>query len=162
EGDVLKAVRTLTPEQLGLRPGELALIAGGPPCQPYSKAAMWAASAWNGIKDERATPIDGLLGLVERFQPRALLLENVPGFVRGRHGVLDYLGTRLRAINERTGTKYVPQAAILDAADFGIPQRRERAIVIALRGGEWFEFPRPRFADLPLTAWDAIGNLRTA
>src|SRR5262245_11882203 len=49
--DIEAAAKSLRPCRLGLSPGELTLLAGAPPCQPYSKAAMWSAGSWNGFDD---------------------------------------------------------------------------------------------------------------
>src|SRR5882757_1350343 len=58
-GDVVAAGSKLRPKDLGLRARELTLIAGGPPCQPFSKAAQWAAPK-KGVTDERGTAVDGM------------------------------------------------------------------------------------------------------
>src|ERR1700722_18735415 len=53
-GDISVLAETLTPRKLGLTKGELSVLAGGPPCQPFSKAAQWSASARTGLEDVRS------------------------------------------------------------------------------------------------------------
>ena len=83
QGDVTKLARTLTPRDLNLRRFELDVLAGGPPCQPFSKAAQWAARAKKGMKDDRSDCVRSFFRLVKSFLPRVVLLENVEGFARG-------------------------------------------------------------------------------
>src|SRR5688500_18337640 len=60
-GDVRAASRTMTPQTFGLRRRELALLAGGPPCQPFSKAAQWSAGSMRGVRDPRARCWEGFM-----------------------------------------------------------------------------------------------------
>jgi DNA (cytosine-5)-methyltransferase 1 len=139
--------------------GELSLLAGGPPCQPYSKAAMWAPTAWAGLADERATPLHSFLRLVDLLCPEAVLIENVPGFARGPRSALSTVAAALAQINARHGTAYAATVSILDAAEYGVPQHRQRAIVIARRDGGSGVAPLPTHVTSPVRAWDAIGSL---
>ncbi len=158
-GDIAAAAATLKPVDLGMKAGQLTLLAGAPPCQPYSKAAMWAPEAWQGFADPRAKPLVSFIELVERFQPRAVLLENVPGFVSGPHSIFPRLEDAFRRINSRVGTEYRLETRVLDAADFGVPQHRRRAIVVALRDAEAVVWPSPTHAEKPVRVWDALAGL---
>lgn len=158
-GDIEVLAPSLHPMDVGLQAGELSLLAGAPPCQPYSKAAMWAPTAWNGLADERATPLHGFLTLVDRFLPRCILLENVPGFARGRHSALPVLVSALDTINERHGTAYALHHRVLRAEDYGVPQKRQRAIILAFRDGLAPHWPEPMRAERPICAWDALHDL---
>jgi DNA (cytosine-5)-methyltransferase 1 len=158
-GDVDDAGRSLRPSDLELEPGELDLIAGGPPCQPFSKAAQWSNRSWQGLADPRARPLSGMLDLVGSFLPKAVLLENVPGFLRGPRSVLAPLQDGLERINDAKGTAYALRWWVVDAADYGVPQRRQRAIAVAFRDGLQFELPTPTHKSVPMTAWDALHDL---
>lgn len=158
-GDVSALVDSLAPEDLGLKRRELAILAGGPPCQPFSKAAQWSASARAGLDDVRSHCLRDFLTLVENFLPRVVFIENVSGFVRGGVSALDAVRARLIEINTRCGTSYRLDWRIVDAADFGVPQHRQRALIIATREGERISWPQPTHAGSPLRAWDAIGQL---
>lgn len=159
--DIVELAPTLCPEDLDLEPGELDLIAGGPPCQTFSKAAQWSKNGRAGLCGECENAIDALLTIMGRFRPRALLLENVPGFVRGDTDAATYLREFFKQLNESEGTDYNLQFRIDNAADFGVPQRRERAIVIAFRDGSSFPWPTPTHRENPVRAWDALADVNT-
>jgi len=157
----------------GVAPRELTLVAGGPPCQPFSKSALWVSGESPGMSDPRAKTLDAYMAVVEAALPQAMLLENVKGigFVgRGRkvaEQALSVLDARLDEINERHDTNYVPRILHLDAADYGVPQHRERLFVFASREAHELEPPAPthgpKAAGTSTTAyrtcWDAIGDL---
>lgn len=159
-GSIEEVAADICPPDLGLQTGELDLLVGGPPCQPYSKAAMWNRKSWNGFEDERAKPILPLMELVGRFRPRAVLLENVVGFMSGPHSVRDLLEERFQAINARIGSKYTLEWRTLDAAHFGVAQHRKRAIVVALRDGAAMRWPEPSHKTEPTRAWDALADIQ--
>ncbi|MFF8447919.1 DNA cytosine methyltransferase [Streptomyces leeuwenhoekii] len=158
-GDVNTAAQYLTPRALGMKRGELDLIAGGPPCQPFSKAAQWASTARSGMEDDRAKCVHGMFDLVESFLPRALLVENVEGFLRGQGNASEVIDERLAGINDRHGTSYRMVAKVVDAADYGVPQHRRRAIGIAYRDGAEVHLPEATHAGNPTRAWDVLWDL---
>ncbi len=142
----------------GVVPGDLALVMAGPPCQPFSKSGYWASGDALRLKDPRSATLVAFLRIIEEALPQALLFENVRGFAfNGKSEGLAFLLEGLRDINHRTGANYQPAATILQAADFGVPQLRERFILAAHRDGREFSFPRPTESR---TAWDAIGDVR--
>ncbi len=132
------------------------LLAGGPPCQPFSKAAQWTSTGRTGLKDSRATPLAGLFSLTETFLPRAILIENVPGFAAGPDSALTFVRAMLTEVNKHVGTSYTVDSWVVDAADYGVPQRRQRAILVAFRDGREFALPPPTHAGAHIRAWDAI------
>ena len=160
--DIDEVAQGLVPRDLGIEKGDLALLAAGPPCQPFSKAAQWARTGALGLNDDRTNCLNGLLALIERFLPHAVLIENVPGFVTGGSSTLPFLEKRLAELNRRSGTRYTVSHRMLDAAELGVPQRRRRAIVVALRRGGEPEWPEVTHGDRPVRAWDALRCLRPA
>ena len=160
--DINEVASALLPRDLGIAEGELALLAAGPPCQPFSKAAQWSRTGARGLDDNRAGTLHGLLTLIERLLPQAILIENVPGFVQGNRSALPTLEEGLAAVNYRSGTRYRLECRVLNAAEFGAPQRRRRAIVIALRSGANPAWPAATHHDRPVRAWDALHNVRPA
>lgn len=159
DGDVIAAAETLQPSYFGLAPGELDLIAGGPPCQPFSAAGQWAAGGRLGMNDERADTVHALLDLFERFQPKMVLLENVQGFLAGKNSALPEIERRVTEVNEIYGLNYMLQWQVINAADFGVPQNRKRAItVIHAEDTEW-TWPDLTHESEPITAWDALHDL---
>ncbi|MFG1768315.1 DNA cytosine methyltransferase [Nocardia salmonicida] len=158
-GDVNIAAQYLTPGALGMKRGQLDLVAGGPPCQPFSKAAQWASTARSGMKDDRAKCVHGMIELVEGFLPKALLVENVEGFLRGNGNASEVIDEGLASINDRHGTSYRMVAKVVDAADYGVPQHRRRAIGIAYRDGADVHLPEETHVGDPMRAWDVLWDL---
>lgn len=162
--DVVAAGGSLKPSAIGLERRELTVLAGGPPCQPFSMAAQWRQPK-PGIDDGhgRGTTVLGMLNLAERFLPRAILIENVAGFLQGRNSAAVAIEERLKEINAAHGTSYRLHYWILNAADFGVAQNRRRAIAIAFRDlplERELAAPLAPYAGHHLTAWDAIGGLQ--
>lgn len=144
---------------------EVDLLAGGPPCQPFSKSGYWSTGDSRRLEDPRANTLHSYLGVVEAALPRVVLLENVRGLMyEGKAEGVTLLKRAFERINKRHGTKYRVAVFHLNAAGFGVPQFRERAFVVADREGSEFQPPSPTHGDgvelQPyLTAWDAIGDL---
>jgi DNA (cytosine-5)-methyltransferase 1 len=161
-------------EEAGLAVGEADLLSGGPPCQPFSKSAYWVRGDTRRLQDPRSSTLGEYMRVLEEALPKAFLLENVYGLTyEGKDEGMRFLIDCLADINARQGTSYSFQFKVLNAADYGIPQIRERVFLIGSRDGLRFEFPAPRHVD-PLrgseqgslfqlepyrTAWDAIGDL---
>ena len=166
-----------TPELLAtaqLKVREADLLIGGPPCQPFSKAGYWARGDSARLDDPRSDTLGAYLRVVEEALPRAFVLENVGGLAfSGKDEGLQLLLGRIAQINKKTRSNYTPSFKVLNAADYGVPQMRERFFLIAARDGSKFEFPEARFAaptEQPMlldvrslpplrTAWDALGDL---
>lgn len=159
EADVLRAATKLRPKHLGVEVGALGLIAGGPPCQPFSTASQWSAKGRQGMRDPRAATISAMLDLVETFLPRAILIENVAGFMRGAVSAKGFIDRRLQAINASHGVNYELTAEVINCADYGVPQNRHRVIGIATRDGQRPHSPERSFSNSPRTAWDALHDL---
>jgi DNA (cytosine-5)-methyltransferase 1 len=170
----------------GLRKRRVALLVGGPPCQPFSKSGYWHSGDARRLDDPRANTLREYLRVLEDALPEVFLLENVPGLAFSeKDDGLQLLRKEIQAINERNRTLYTISAARLNAVEFGVPQARERVIIIGHRGGKNFQFPKPTHQKpssvdmsngaLPVlsrqtleglepcsTAWDAIGHLESA
>lgn len=169
-GDIYRIEPKEILRQAGLRPGQTTLLAGGPPCQPFSKSGYWSSGDSGRLKDPRANTLKAFLRVVETALPRVFVLENVKGLAfDGKDDGLRFLKRQISEINQRTGARYNPQIIHMNAASYGIPQRRERVFVLAEREGMGFTLPRPTHG-LPrdaaknglepyMTAWDAIGGL---
>ena len=170
-------IENVTTEQLleiaGIKQGEAELLFGGPPCQPFSKSGYWVNGDTARLNDPRANTLFHFMHILESALPQAFLLENVFGLAyKGKDEGLIFLEQTLETINKEHGTNYSFRWAVLNAADYGVPQIRERVFVIGSRDGRDFTFPPPRFSkqdtdqislfnQLPTyrTAWDAIGDL---
>jgi DNA (cytosine-5)-methyltransferase 1 len=158
----------------GLRVGEADLLAGGPPCQPFSKSAYWARGDTRRLDDPRASTLGEYMRVLDEALPRVFLLENVYGLTyAGKDEAMVFLRDAIRDINMRRGVEYTFTFKVINAAHYGVPQIRERVFIIGARDGAEFDFPPPRYGDpanaeaqgqlFPLepfrTAWDAIGDL---
>jgi DNA (cytosine-5)-methyltransferase 1 len=142
---------------------ELDVLIAGPPCQAFSKPAFWSSGTTERLEDPRATVFTPLLEIIETALPRAVLIENVGGIVT-KDDVISAVRRRLARINRLEGTKYRLGVFRLNALDFGVRQRRERAFLIAFRDGRMFSPPARTHGggnaeEIWRTAWDAIGDL---
>lgn len=168
EGDIHDASSKTILEHAGLRPGEADVLIGGPPCQPFSKSGYWASGDARRLADPRATTLAAYLRVLRDTRPKVFLLENVPGLAfKGKAEGLDQVLAGVAAINAATGTAYAPSWAILNAAEYGAPQMRERLVIIGSRDGRPFDFPAPTHGvgeglETHRTAWDALGDLPRA
>ncbi|HCE4618622.1 TPA: DNA (cytosine-5-)-methyltransferase [Vibrio parahaemolyticus] len=167
-------IHSLTPEDLlrqsGLQRGELTLLAGGPPCQPFSKSGYWVTGDTERLTDPRAKTLKAYLDIVRVALPHVLLLENVKGIAfSDKDEGLQLLINELDVINSEMGTSYQPEVIVINASDFGVPQHRERVFIVASRSGQNFNMPAATHGDVEVqssnkicpytTAWDAIGDL---
>lgn len=155
----------------GLRVGDADVLIGGPPCQPFSKAGYWANGSTLRLDDPRAGTLAAFLRVLRDALPKTFLLENVPGLAyRGKSEGLDLVRRTIDEINRTRRVRYSIAVAQLNAADFGVPQTRERVFVIGARDGTTLQFPGPTHFDPAaghpllngepyLTSWDAIGDL---
>lgn len=112
----------------------LDLIIGGPPCQAYSIAGR--IRDVNGMRDDyRNYLFESYLKIVKRYQPKLFVFENVPGMLSAKPG--DISVTQLiRAQIEEAGYEIIDdlkQFAQIDLAEYGVPQKRKRVIIIGLR-----------------------------
>lgn len=149
---------------IGLRPGELDLLVGGPPCQGFSKNVP---RKYRFLGDSRNLLIKTFLDYCEALAPRMVLMENVAEMKNG----FDQAYSE-EIISRLVEEGYTVSHAVLNAADYGVPQRRRRAFFLANRHGFSFGVPVPTHekpsgslqADLlgtpqHITVWEAIGDL---
>lgn len=155
----------------GLRKGDADVLIGGPPCQPFSKSGYWATGDSGRLDDPRSDTLTAYLRVLRDAKPRAFLLENVRGLAyEGKDEGLQLLLRGIEEVNHQAGTRYRVTWATLNAADYGVPQLRERVFLIGSRDGAPFAFPEPThgredngelFSERQRhrTAWDALGDL---
>lgn len=116
--------------------GEIDFIIGGPPCQTFSAAGR-RANGVLGTTDARGILFREYVRLLKDLSPKGFLFENVYGIVGAQNG--EAWRAILLAFSE-VGYKLFYR--IVDAADYGTPQYRERLIIVGLKDGQ-FKFPRP-------------------
>lgn len=108
------------------------LIAGGPPCQPFSSGGKQLA------QDDQRDMIPEFIRAVREARPRMFLMENVPGLVSPVNRVyFEGALAKLRALG------YEVQYQVVNAAEYGVPQKRRRLVVVGTATQEKFEFPQP-------------------
>lgn len=113
-------------------------VIGGPPCQTFSAAGR-RANGVLGTTDARGVLFREYVRILSELQPKGFLFENVYGIVGAQKG--EAWREILQSFSEIGYRLYY---RILDAADYGVAQHRERLIIVGLREGE-FKFPRPLF-----------------
>lgn len=133
----------------------IALIAGGPPCQPFSRAGKnkvrSLGRSWN--TDTRRELWRSFFDLVNRVRPLAILLENVPDMGFGDNAIVS---RQVVSAFEKVG--YEIFLRILPTWGFGVPQHRQRLILVGVKRGLSFEWPKTS-AQATLSIRDAISDL---
>jgi DNA (cytosine-5)-methyltransferase 1 len=133
------------------------LVAGGVPCQPFSRAgrsriAKLVEDGQRGAHDERADLWQSFIAVVERLRPEAVLVENVPDLPRWNDGSV-LIGFQ----ESLSDLGYAVEARILDGFRFGVPQHRQRLILVGVAGGRRHVWPEPEGE--PVLLKDAIRDL---
>lgn len=119
------------------------LVIGGPPCQPFS-----VGGHQKGLADSRdGFPI--FIKAIEHIRPTVWMFENVRGLLYQNKWYLEEVMLRLEALG------YIVDAKILNAVHYGVPQNRERLIVVGHKGG--YEFPKP--LNYTVTVGEALGEM---
>jgi DNA (cytosine-5)-methyltransferase 1 len=121
--------------ELGIKRGELDLIIGGPPCQAFSSIRPFRSSSDD---DPRNSLFEQFANFVNYFRPRALVMENVVGLATHQNGaVIEQILGCFSSLG------YDCEWRILNAANYGVPQRRERLILLGVEKGGKPLFPEP-------------------
>ena len=132
------------------------LVAGGPPCQPFSRAGRsklrdLVRGGMRSAKDDRTELWQSFVSIVERLRPAAMMLENVPDMALGDEVAIP------RAMTQRLEkVGYDVQMRLVDSWRLGVPQHRQRLILVALRDGQEFTWPAEQ---KKITLREAIGDL---
>ena len=129
--DIQELSAAFVMEELNLKPGQLTLLAGCPPCQGFSTLRTRNGGA--SIHEPMNDLVFEFVRFVEALRPRAIMMENVPGLAS------DDRIEKVKATLE--GFDYKCNVKVFDAADFGAPQRRKRMILIGLLNAA------PKFAE---------------
>ncbi|GAB6136798.1 DNA cytosine methyltransferase [Thermococcus prieurii] len=141
-GDINKVTTKEILKEAGLAPGEVDVLTGGPPCQPFSTAGKR-----QGLNDPRASALMQYIRVIREARPKVFVMEEVTGLLNARlkHVPIKERGKRLLLPEEQPGsvwkvvigelekTGYMVDWKVLNAADYGTPQVRERVIVVGVR-----------------------------
>ncbi len=152
----------------GLRVGEPFMICGGPPCQPFSTAGKRL-----GINDPRGSLFMEFIRMIDYIRPRFFVMENVKGIMsaplkhvptaqRDENDPDQQLGTVLDVIlSEFNKLNYKTVYGLLDAVNYGVPQFRERFVLIGSRDFEDIFLPVPTHFQMhqnPEYRWRTVGD----
>lgn len=165
-------IREIQPQSLldktGLNVGEPFMICGGPPCQPFSTAGKRL-----GINDPRGSLFMDFIRMIDYIRPRFFVMENVkgimsaplkhvPGSTKDPDDPEQKLGTVLDVIlSEFNKLGYKTVYGILDAVNYGVPQFRERFVLIGSRDHEGIFLPLPTHFQMhqnPEYRWKTVGE----
>jgi DNA (cytosine-5)-methyltransferase 1 len=136
-------------------------IIGGPPCQTFSAAGRRSGGVI-GTNDKRGQLYETYCSLLDTLRPPVFVFENVYG-LPGANGGKPWREI-VRAFHDHG---YELFFEVVDSADYGVPQHRERLIMVGVRGGSQFRFPLPTHGpdsptSVPLVSvLDAIGDLQS-
>lgn len=119
----------------GVHRGDVDIVIGGPPCQGFSSIRPFRASNYD---DPRNTLFEQFVNIVNYFRPRALVMENVVGLATHKGGA-----TIGQIVDCFSDIGYECDWRIMNGAHFGVPQRRERLVLIGVEKGISLEFPSP-------------------
>ena len=140
-----------------LKSNKIEVLAGGPPCQPFSRAgrSMIRHRVLTGAADphdERRDLWRSFLEVIRLARPKAVIMENVPDMALDREMFI------LRSMTEeleRMG--YSVSARVIDSWRYGVPQMRQRLLLVALK--ERVSFTWPDESERRVTLWNAIGDM---
>jgi len=136
------------------------IVIGGPPCQSFSLAGNRKSN------DERGRLVWKYLEIIENLKPRAFLFENVTGLLSAKNCNGEKVYPLLVEAFQNLG--YSVQAEVLDASNYGIPQRRKRVIIVGMKNKSAFIFPKPTHGELSdsklkvVSVFDALDDLPNA
>ena len=148
EGDVTKLSGEKALELAGVKPGELDVLDGSPPCQGFS------TSGKRVFTDQRNALWQHYVRMVETFQPRAFVMENVQGMVGG---VMRKIYLQITRSLREAG--YTVKGSILNCAHFGVAQSRKRVIVIGIRDDLKIEPSHPAPQTAPIRMDQVLPSL---
>lgn len=160
-GDIRNISADSILEQVGMKVGKPFLVCGGPPCQPFSTAGKRL-----GINDPRGSLFKEFVRMIDEIRPRFFVMENVKGLMssalKDENGnntstkVLDVILDEFRKLNYKTAY------GVLDAVNYGVPQFRERFVMIGSRDNEDIFLPAPTHFHIhqnPAYRWVTLGDV---
>ena len=130
----------------GLKPGELDVFDGSPPCQGFSTAGK------RQMDDPRNSLFREFVRLLRGLRPKVFVMENVSGMVKGKMKLVF-----AEIMRELKASGYVVSARLLNAMYFGVPQSRQRMIFVGVRADLGIAPSHPRAQTKPVGVLDALG-----
>ena len=136
------------------------VVIGGPPCQSYSLAGK------RNVEDARGQLVWQYIRIIDSVKPQAFLFENVQGLLSAKNSKGKKIINLLKHSFEEIG--YSVNAKLINAADYGVPQKRKRVLIVGILNGQKFVFPKETHGDVSLglkryvSVKEAIGDLPAA
>lgn len=142
-----------------LRGKDIDMVAGGPPCQPFSRAGRskirsLVEAGLRDVDDRRRELWQAFLKVVLEVEPRVALMENVPDMALG-----DDLRVVRQIVTCLEDEGYNTQVRFADASRYGVPQHRKRLILLARKDGGGFDWPECLEQGEQVSLNEAIGDL---
>lgn len=144
-GDIAKLSVDECLQRTGLRPGELDILDGSPPCQGFSTAGK------RQLDDPRNQLFREYVRLLRGLKPKVFVMENVSGMVKGKMKLLF-----AEILRELKASGYRVRVKKMNAMYFGVPQNRERMIFIGVREDLGIEPSHPKPKTRPITVGEAL------
>lgn len=123
------------------------VIIGGPPCQGFSVAGK------RDVNDKRNKLYKSFVEFVKAFSPKAFVMENVPNILSMGNGTI-----KDSILNDFECLGYKVTYKVLTASDYGVPQKRRRAVFVGMKDGKEYEFPNI-LTHTPITSKEALSDL---
>ena len=128
---------------------DISLVAGSPPCQPFSRAGSSKIRSLiqDGARsedDERRDLWKGFLTVVENLKPPAVLMENVPDLASGENSIIFR-----EIVDALENAGYDVHTRVLPSWQYGVPQHRQRLFIVGVKRGTRFSWPKPTRKDKP-------------
>jgi DNA (cytosine-5)-methyltransferase 1 len=147
-GDITKLSVADCLRLANVAPGELDVLDGSPPCQGFSTAGK------RKLDDPRNDLFKEFVRLLRGLRPRAFVMENVSGMVKGKMKLVF-----AECLRELKASGYVVKARLLNAMYFGVPQSRQRMIFVGVRQDLEIEPGHPKAITSPVTVREAWRNI---
>lgn len=141
-------------DEIGVKDSQKFILSACPPCQPFSRQNK--RGVLRGHRDERSDLLDEVRRLLRELprKPDYLFIENVPGIDHAPESALHRFEDLLYEL------KYTTVSAVVDAADYGVPQHRKRFILLAKRGISFVSLPKPTHGEGKLFDYNTVEVIR--
>ena len=141
--------------EIGMRKSEIDVLVGGPPCPAYSKSRFYRTDKKRALEDENSFTLYEYFRALDEIRPKVFFFENVFGFVYKPHRAAFEL---LKERADQYG--YDITYKVVNTANYGVPQTRERFICVGVKHGEGekFVFPKENYYDPEKVSKDKCGD----
>ena len=147
-GDIANLTANECCELANMKPGELDILDGSPPCQGFS------GSGKRNLADSRNQLFNEYIRLLKVLRPKVFVMENVAGLIRGKMKLIF-----AEIMNQMESCGYKVRARLLNPMYFGVPQSRSRVIFLGIDKAKTLECTYPKAQTRPMTLRMALDNV---